>query len=150
MPKEPGQCSNFTISWYFDVAYGDCTRFWYGGCDGNENRFASKEECRNRCVSPPDSIGESARCQIVPLSLMKFSVLYTLSDFAQFETRMHYLLLPLIILLIGADDPLCSLLRWSPSQVLSTIASVCVYACARVCVSAFTALSGLQYCDQSW
>lgn len=32
--------------------YGGCSRFWYGGCDGNDNRFKTKEECDGICVSP--------------------------------------------------------------------------------------------------
>lgn len=32
--------------------YGGCSRFWYGGCDGNENRYKSKEECEQICVNP--------------------------------------------------------------------------------------------------
>ncbi|CAL1266762.1 unnamed protein product [Larinioides sclopetarius] len=38
--------------WYFDVNYGSCSRFWYGGCDGNGNKFATTEECENTCVKP--------------------------------------------------------------------------------------------------
>ncbi|XP_035225520.1 papilin-like isoform X3 [Stegodyphus dumicola] len=51
-PKEAGPCRNFTIKWFFDIAYGGCSRFWYGGCDGNGNVFASKDECENTCVNP--------------------------------------------------------------------------------------------------
>lgn len=52
MPTDPGLCHNFTASWYFDLAYGGCSRFWYGGCEGNGNRFATKEECEDVCVQP--------------------------------------------------------------------------------------------------
>ncbi|XP_065332270.1 papilin isoform X3 [Cloeon dipterum] len=52
LPKEKGDCRNFSIKWYFDAEYGGCTRFWYGGCDGNNNRFESLEECKNSCVMP--------------------------------------------------------------------------------------------------
>ncbi|XP_057655879.1 papilin isoform X11 [Diorhabda carinulata] len=52
MPKERGKCRNFTVKWYFDMDYGGCSRFWYGGCDGNENRYKSKEECEDICVQP--------------------------------------------------------------------------------------------------
>lgn len=50
MPNERGPCSNYSVKWYFDPSYGDCTRFWYGGCDGNGNRFDNKEDCRAQCV----------------------------------------------------------------------------------------------------
>lgn len=32
--------------------YGGCSRFWYSGCEGNENRFETNEECHSTCVQP--------------------------------------------------------------------------------------------------
>ncbi|KAF9413440.1 hypothetical protein HW555_008332, partial [Spodoptera exigua] len=52
LPTDPGSCHNFTAMWYFDMTYGGCSRFWYGGCEGNGNRFATKEDCMNVCVEP--------------------------------------------------------------------------------------------------
>ncbi|XP_055949212.1 papilin-like isoform X1 [Argiope bruennichi] len=52
LPKDSGPCRNFSVMWYFDVNYGSCSRFWYGGCDGNGNKFATVEECENTCVKP--------------------------------------------------------------------------------------------------
>ncbi|KAI1288315.1 Papilin [Halotydeus destructor] len=52
LPKERGTCRNYTVKWYFDMQYGGCTRFWYGGCDGNGNRFNSQKECERVCVEP--------------------------------------------------------------------------------------------------
>lgn len=40
------------------MQYGGCSRFWYGGCDGNANRYKTKEECEQICVNPADT-GES-------------------------------------------------------------------------------------------
>lgn len=51
-PKDRGSCREFTVKWFFDAAYGDCSRFWYGGCEGNENRFKNQDECRKTCVEP--------------------------------------------------------------------------------------------------
>ncbi|CAB3380828.1 Hypothetical predicted protein [Cloeon dipterum] len=52
LPKERGVCRNFSVQWFYDAEYGGCTRFWYSGCDGNDNRFESLEECKNSCVNP--------------------------------------------------------------------------------------------------
>ena len=51
LPKEAGTCSNFSVKWFYDAAYGDCGRFWYGGCDGNDNQFDTKEACRSLCIA---------------------------------------------------------------------------------------------------
>lgn len=34
------------------MEYGGCSRFWYGGCEGNDNRFKSQDDCKRTCVSP--------------------------------------------------------------------------------------------------
>lgn len=52
LDKDRGPCRNYTVWWYFDREYGGCSRFWYGGCDGNKNRFKTKEECQGICVEP--------------------------------------------------------------------------------------------------
>ncbi|XP_065722468.2 papilin isoform X4 [Drosophila suzukii] len=49
LPKETGNCTNFSVKYFFDVAYGGCARFWYGGCEGNDNRFDSETECKDTC-----------------------------------------------------------------------------------------------------
>ncbi|CAD6186601.1 unnamed protein product [Caenorhabditis auriculariae] len=45
--------SGYKLVWYYDTAEGRCSQFWYGGCDGNENRFTTKEMCETICVEPP-------------------------------------------------------------------------------------------------
>lgn len=46
---DAGTCSNYTVKWYFNVRSGDCTQFWYGGCEGNSNRFNTQEDCESHC-----------------------------------------------------------------------------------------------------
>lgn len=52
LDKDRGSCRNFTVKWFFDMEYGGCSRFWYGGCDGNDNRFPSQDDCKAHCVEP--------------------------------------------------------------------------------------------------
>ncbi|XP_077986951.1 complement receptor type 2-like [Glandiceps talaboti] len=46
-PIETGQCSQTTQRWGYDGTH--CVSFQYTGCDGNENNFASKDECIVTC-----------------------------------------------------------------------------------------------------
>ncbi|XP_078108114.1 collagen alpha-6(VI) chain-like [Sander vitreus] len=48
---DAGGCQNYTISWFFDSNRGGCSRFWYGGCGGNGNRFNTLTECQSLCAS---------------------------------------------------------------------------------------------------
>nr|XP_027314974.2 papilin isoform X3 [Anas platyrhynchos] len=51
LPSAHGPCANWTTRWYFVTVVGKCNRFWYGGCHGNKNSFASEEECMRVCHS---------------------------------------------------------------------------------------------------
>lgn len=35
--------------YHYDVDSGECKQFFYGGCDGNENNFKTKQECFTDC-----------------------------------------------------------------------------------------------------
>ncbi|RVE49236.1 hypothetical protein evm_006128 [Chilo suppressalis] len=46
---DTGPCRADIIQWYFDVKQRKCYRFFWGGCQGNGNRFESKHECLQSC-----------------------------------------------------------------------------------------------------
>nr|CAD2164986.1 unnamed protein product [Meloidogyne enterolobii] len=48
---EPGPCTSNLIYWNFNVANGHCSQFNYSGCGGNGNKFGSRLECEQRCLS---------------------------------------------------------------------------------------------------
>lgn len=55
LPKAVGPCRASVIQWYFDSATKRCERFYYGGCEGNANRFNDREHCEQACLynQPP-------------------------------------------------------------------------------------------------
>ncbi|XP_026967505.1 papilin isoform X3 [Sagmatias obliquidens] len=52
LPSAHGSCTDWAARWYFIASVGQCNRFWYGGCHGNANNFASEEECVSSCRGP--------------------------------------------------------------------------------------------------
>ncbi|XP_037688264.1 papilin isoform X3 [Choloepus didactylus] len=52
LPSAHGSCADWAARWYFVSSVGRCNRFWYGGCHGNANNFASEEECMSSCGEP--------------------------------------------------------------------------------------------------
>uniref|UniRef100_A0A3B4GDE4 BPTI/Kunitz inhibitor domain-containing protein n=1 Tax=Pundamilia nyererei TaxID=303518 RepID=A0A3B4GDE4_9CICH len=63
--KDAGDCVNYTVRWFFDHKRSVCSRFWYSGCGGNENRFATQAECERVCLSKEikNECHERARCK---------------------------------------------------------------------------------------
>ena len=49
LPVDTGSCSNYQIFWYFNQVDRECVQFYYGGCDGNQNRFESRHTCEISC-----------------------------------------------------------------------------------------------------
>ncbi|KAM7156010.1 papilin isoform 4-T4 [Molossus nigricans] len=49
LPSALGSCTDWATRWYFIPSVGRCNRFWYGGCHGNANNFASEDECMSSC-----------------------------------------------------------------------------------------------------
>jgi len=50
LPMAPGPCRLHAPMFFYDAASGECKSFVYGGCQGNKNRFGTKEECEKKCI----------------------------------------------------------------------------------------------------
>ncbi|CAH1790945.1 unnamed protein product, partial [Owenia fusiformis] len=68
LPPKVGKCKARLERYYYDDETKECTLFYYGGCDANENNFEKKEDCEKRCgdtgklVCPPVPVGKSGAC----------------------------------------------------------------------------------------
>ncbi|XP_068625220.1 BPTI/Kunitz domain-containing protein-like [Battus philenor] len=55
LKPDPGPCRGDIAMYYFKPETMDCVRFSWGGCQGNGNRFDTKKECLDSCLSHPKS-----------------------------------------------------------------------------------------------
>ena len=49
LEAEPGPCRGSFLSYFFNSKSGQCEKFIYGGCGGNENRFSLLKDCLETC-----------------------------------------------------------------------------------------------------
>jgi len=55
LPSQAGSCTEYVDKWFFDLKYGGCSRFWYGGCEPGKNHFDNEEYCNEECTEPRGS-----------------------------------------------------------------------------------------------
>ena len=48
-PATPGPCDAYAPVFWHNAASGLCEPFVYGGCAGNDNRYATRDECLKAC-----------------------------------------------------------------------------------------------------
>ncbi|XP_077346906.1 carboxypeptidase inhibitor SmCI-like isoform X1 [Lithobates pipiens] len=63
-PKDPGPCEVYIPSYYYDQEAKTCKDFVYGGCQGNENNFLTKEECDRTCNPVCDQPPDTGPCKM--------------------------------------------------------------------------------------
>ncbi|XP_045496946.1 carboxypeptidase inhibitor SmCI-like [Colias croceus] len=49
-----GPCRGDILMYFYDPSTKDCSKFFWGGCQGNGNRFNSRSECLQACLSEPN------------------------------------------------------------------------------------------------
>uniref|UniRef100_A0A671FTD2 BPTI/Kunitz inhibitor domain-containing protein n=1 Tax=Rhinolophus ferrumequinum TaxID=59479 RepID=A0A671FTD2_RHIFE len=49
LPKEVGPCLAYFRRWWYNKETKTCSRFIYGGCQGNSNNFQSESVCKSIC-----------------------------------------------------------------------------------------------------
>ena len=54
--KDPGPCQDFKVKWFFNSKQRRCSRFKYGGCHGNANRFDMQTDCEKVCVTSEEEV----------------------------------------------------------------------------------------------
>ncbi|XP_071833843.1 papilin-like isoform X3 [Apostichopus japonicus] len=59
-----GPCRNFEVYWYYDEQYSQCARFWYGGCEGNDNRFTTQKSCEASCIEDHEKLTQEELCSL--------------------------------------------------------------------------------------
>ncbi|XP_067597355.1 tissue factor pathway inhibitor isoform X5 [Pseudorca crassidens] len=47
---DDGPCKAMIKRFFFNIHTQQCEEFIYGGCEGNQNRFESLEECKEKCT----------------------------------------------------------------------------------------------------
>ncbi|XP_051540735.1 boophilin-H2-like [Myxocyprinus asiaticus] len=51
LPPDQGTCFAIIPKYYYDSTEKNCRVFLYGGCQGNGNRFDTREECKKICLA---------------------------------------------------------------------------------------------------
>lgn len=73
LPLVAGPCKARIEKWGFASSLGGCTRFDYGGCDGNANRFDTEAACTSACGGTPVT-GGTMTVDGIPCTGVKESV----------------------------------------------------------------------------
>lgn len=50
-PEDSGKCYSYIPQFTYDASRGFCKPFFYGGCNGNGNRFETHYECELACMN---------------------------------------------------------------------------------------------------
>jgi len=51
LAADAGPCQKSLVRWYYSTSDRRCHEFVYGGCEGNDNRFVTEQQCISQCGS---------------------------------------------------------------------------------------------------
>ncbi|XP_007953723.1 kunitz-type protease inhibitor 2 [Orycteropus afer afer] len=54
--KVVGRCRASLPRWWYNITDGSCQQFVYGGCEGNDNNYLTKEECLQKCAGVTENV----------------------------------------------------------------------------------------------
>ncbi|XP_021558853.1 tissue factor pathway inhibitor [Neomonachus schauinslandi] len=57
LKADNGPCRAMITQFFFNIHTQQCEEFMYGGCEGNQNRFGSLEECEEKCMRGRANVG---------------------------------------------------------------------------------------------
>ncbi|XP_023595665.1 tissue factor pathway inhibitor isoform X2 [Trichechus manatus latirostris] len=60
LKADDGPCRAMMKRFFFNIHTQQCEEFVYGGCEGNQNRFESLEECKEKCTRDYQKIMKTA------------------------------------------------------------------------------------------
>lgn len=63
LPADPGPCNETSSRWYYDASSHICKQFSYGGCEGNENRFQTLNDCSRFCYGTSEISCKNDTCK---------------------------------------------------------------------------------------
>ncbi|XP_055346334.1 kunitz-type serine protease inhibitor bungaruskunin-like [Paramacrobiotus metropolitanus] len=56
LEAETGPCKAAFEAYFYNSTARECQYFLYGGCEGNSNRFETKEDCKIHCQSASSNV----------------------------------------------------------------------------------------------
>uniref|UniRef100_A0A8C5H088 WAP, follistatin/kazal, immunoglobulin, kunitz and netrin domain containing 2 n=1 Tax=Gouania willdenowi TaxID=441366 RepID=A0A8C5H088_GOUWI len=89
-----GPCRAYEPRWAYNSALQQCQSFIYGGCDGNDNNFESKEACEEMCPYPKNQNCKTCKPRgkmVSSFCRSDFVVLGRLSDLTEEKDSGHAL-----------------------------------------------------------